>query len=135
MIIEEIQRRLTDEMDIDVKGAADLAAAQEDLQRDTLYVVLVREEAGENTLENAVRQRRTLHVGIVLGLTNVRDKRGEAARREIDLRNEAIIRALLGWEPPAAESPMYYQGGRLLSITRSVNWWQSDFETTDYLTA
>ena len=135
MIIQEIQDRLAAGMDIDVKGAADLAVAQEDLQRDTLYVILTREDAGENTLESAVRQRRTLHVGIVLGLTNARDRRGEAARREIELRNNDIIRTLLGWEPASAESPLYYQGGRLLSITRGVNWWQSDFQTGDYLTA
>ncbi len=134
MILDEVITRLESRIaDLDVGGALDLPAAQSRQHRDTAYVIPGPRRAGDNSLSNAVRQRRTVGVTVLLAITNRRTRRGAEARQEVDALEQALIDELVGWTPDSAEGPLYYRNGQLLTVQDQTVWWQVEFETEDYI--
>ena len=119
-----------------VAGAADIAAAEEDLKRmPAAYVLPLRERAGENYLDNAVSQRVARAFGVLYAVRNLRDARGDAAHVHLEeLRTEGRA-ALLGWEPDDDHEPIEFRGGRLLRLTNPILFWQDEYETAHLVRA
>jgi len=115
-------------------GAADLAAARDDLRiAPAAYVIPLRETPGRNELGEAIWQRVTVRLGLVLAVRNVRDARGEAAAEDLEALRQSVRAALLGWAPAMGHDPLEYGGGRLLALTNAILWWQDDFTTAFYM--
>ena len=111
-----------------VKGAAEFEAAKKDRVKNTVYVMLVDESAGDNTLLNAVRQQVTTGVAVVIALTNYRDRRGAAGIDAIETVRDEVRQALLGWAPDDDSGVMVYRRGRLLDLQEATLWWSDEFE-------
>lgn len=134
-MIEAIRERLAERIDdIDVQGALALSAAQAAHQRDAIYVVPLGENANPDSLVNAVRQTVDVTIGIILAITNRRDRRGEAAEDEVTERRRQVRAAILGFEP-AGGDPLTYLRGRLLRLADQTVWWQDEYATVELISA
>ncbi len=118
---------------MDVKEAADLAAAEADQRRDTIYVMYNAEQGGENLLSQGVQQSLTTTMSVVMAVTNYRDRRGAGGMTELETLRKQVRGALLGWNPPAQAGPVTYQRGRLLQLVEGTVWWIDDFTTTGWI--
>ena len=119
----------------DIKGAAELAAAEAECRRDSCFVLYADDEAGENELLAGVRQRRTIGMGVIMAITNHRDRRGAQALSELEVARGQVIQALLGWEPDGSDGMVTYRRGRLLNFNRATIWWQDEFVVPTLLSA
>ncbi len=132
MRIAEWIERLRSETDLEVKGAAELAAAKADQQRDVAFVAPLDEAAlSQPDAIGTVRQMVRAGVAVTLAVTNRRDRRGEAAVSEIEGARESVRRALLGWTPPSASGPAGFRRGRLVQLAGSTAWWQDEYEADE----
>lgn len=114
-----------------VGGAADLAAAAEDLKiAPAAYVYALAERAARSGGIGYVAQQVTARFGVVIAARNLRDARGEAAAADLEPLRTSVRAALVGWAPAAGYDRCEYVGGRLLQLAQAVLWWQDDFETT-----
>ena len=136
--LADFMRRLEAETGLEVKGSADLAAAQAEHRRDTAYVMLL----GETTADSAgalppVRQVVTLRLGVVLAIRNSRDRRGEDALTELEAARVAVRNALLGWQPADAETAggMTFLRGQVAEFTEKTVWWQDEFSLDHLVTS
>ena len=118
---------------VDVKEAADLAAAQADQRRDTIYVMYNAEQGGENLLSQGVQQPLTTTMAVVIAVTNRRDRRGAGGMTELETLRKQVRGALLGWTPPAQAGPVTYQRGRLLQLVEATVWWIDEFTTGGWI--
>lgn len=115
-----------------VGGAANLAALKSAPSRTpAAWVVPVSESAGANvsaTIDVAQRIRRRF--GVVIAVRDIRDATGEAALDGglAQARSE-IAAALVAWSPDQGSGAIMSAGGRLLSFSSGVLWWQDEFET------
>jgi len=135
MIIHEVIDRLSGaDLGLAVKGSADLAKAQADQLRDSVFVMALDESAANNSLITGVRQQVTLGIGVIIALGNRRDRRGQGAQDEINSLREDVRRMLLGWQPDSADDVMTYRGGQLLNIQDAVVWWQDEYSTQYMIT-
>lgn len=123
-----VERLRTRVDDLDVHGAAELAAIQGDHRRDAAYVIPLSETAAGRESIDTDRQVVTVRLGVVLAISNARDPRGGDAYDEIRTARQPVIDALLGWTPPDGWGPALYAGGRLLRFAGRVAWWQDEFE-------
>lgn len=112
-------------------GAADFAAAAPDAkQLPAAYVIELANRAERNSLSTlAVSQRNEVRFGVVMAVQNLRDPRGDAAKDDMRTLREAVMTALLGWQPDADYDVVEYGGGRLLELNNMVLWWQDDYIT------
>ena len=133
MRISEWIERLKTDTDIEVHGAAELAAAEAERRRNGAFVIYLDDRAGGNALANGVRQLRTVGIGVVLAITNLRGKRGDAGIEEIEPVRERVINALVGWQPRTAASQVIFRGGQLMTFSRGTLWWQDEFEVTEII--
>lgn len=137
MILQDWIKRLMDAEGIkdvvDVREAADLAAAQADQRRDTIYVMYNAEQAGENLLSHGVQQPLTTTMAVVIAVTNCRDRRGAGGMTELETLRKRVREALLGWTPPAQAGPVTYQRGRLLQLVEATVWWIDEFTTGGWI--
>lgn len=117
-----------------VAGAADFAAAQDDLKVPPVaYVIPLGDTAMPSTLQGySVDQHVIERFGIVLAVSNVRDVRGGAVNSPLEILRRATIDNLLAFQPAADYDPVQYGGGRLLLLDVSVIWWQLEFTTGYY---
>src|SRR3990167_9136849 len=115
-----------------VAEAVDLASAEDDIKNLSVvaYVVPARDPAGPNTLANAVDQLVTSTFGVVIGIKNFRDPRGDAARAQLTPIRSAVCDALLNWQPGADYTACEFSGGRLARLTDQVLWWVDEYRTT-----
>lgn len=120
--------RLKERVELDVHGAAELAAVQGDHRRDAAYVIPLSETAAPAASVDADRQVVAARHGVVLAIANSRGPRGGDAADEIRAARQPVIDALLGWTPPDGWGPVHYAGGRLLRFAGGVAWWQDEFE-------
>jgi len=134
MQLDDWTRRLRAETGLQVDGAAELAAAQADQQRDGAFVFYTADAAEANQLAGALRQRRTITVGVALAVGN-RSRRGAAGVTELERHRAAVFAALLGWAPPHAVAPVTYRAGRMLSFSKSTLWWLDEFQVSEFLSA
>lgn len=136
MRIAEWIERLRSETSLEVKGAAELAAAKADQLRDTAFVAPLDEAAlSQSDTIGAVRQMVRVGVGVTLAVTNRRDRRGEAAVSEIEGAREDVRRALLGWTPPSASGPAGFRRGRLVQLSERTAWWTDEYECDELVAA
>lgn len=119
---------------LDVKRAADLAAAEDEHRRDTVYVMYSDDAAGRDEADvvGTVRQLHTVGVDVVYAIGNHRSRDGDEAVEKIEAAREQILPALVGWEPPSADSAIVYRRGRVIRFTRSTLWWQDSFEVQEF---
>lgn len=131
--VEERLRSHSATAGMDVHGAASLAAAQENQSRDGLFVFLASEqsEAGESI--GRTTQRRTSTVSVMLAATAQRDRRGRAGMDRVDAMAQAVLSALVGWQPTGGHTPMEHRRGALARLSRSTAWYVMDFNTDDYI--
>lgn len=118
-----------------VAGAVDLAAAQADIKNQTpaAWVIELADQAGENQLASQVSQHAAVRFGVVFAVSNLRDARGEAALGDAKPLREAVMTALLGWQPGTGYDPCEYVGGALLALDTPILWWQDVYSTGLYL--
>lgn len=118
-----------------VSGAAEIAAAAEDLkQAPAAFVVPGSERAsGSSSGTLVVSQSNAVRLGVVLAVQNLRDPVGEKAQSDLLEVREAIMTALHGWQPSDDFDPLEFGGGRMLSLTDQVLWWQDDFLTSHFM--
>jgi hypothetical protein len=121
-----------------VAGAAEFEAAQRaTLKEEAAFVLQLAETASPNRYDSGVDQVITEVVAVVAALRNdlgSRDKTGLTAYDALYAVRTEMFRALLGWQPPGAESLMYYRGGRLLDLTPAWLWYQFEFEVRTRIT-
>lgn len=135
-MLAAIRNRLTERLpDITVLGAVELAAAEQDHQRDTIYVVPLEDRPAPNDLENGVRQQVDIDVGLVYALTNRRDRRGEAATDELDALRDRAREAVLGFAPAPEADPLEYRRGVLRQMAEQTVWWQDTYQTGRLISA
>lgn len=127
--------RLGAVLDANVSGAADLAAAQEDQKRDTVYVMYADDRATPGDLISVVRQECHTGISVVMAITNRRDRRGEKGIDEIEVMRKAVMQSLVGWHPPETSGPVIFRRGRLVRMTNRTLWWQDEYEVPMLLSA
>jgi len=116
-----------------VEGAISLATLGERsaVQDQKGFVLPLKETAQANRIAaNAVRQRVTEQIGVVIAVRNVRDASGEAAHDGgLDLIRSQLLSAMLGWVPDIGYSQFEYSGGSLLMMKEGTVYWLYRFET------
>lgn len=118
-----------------VSGAADFAAAKEDLKNPpAAYVIPLADAAQPNRLQFCgIEQHVTERFGVVLAVKNARDVRGDAVNVALETLRDKTINAVIGSVPDTGYDPAEYGGGRLLMLDMAVTWWQLDFVTGYWL--
>lgn len=134
MRVEPVIERLRADTTLEVSGAADLAAARGDHHRDGAYVFYQSDSAGDNALDNAVRQTRRIIIGVALAVRN-RRRRGAEGVTELEAAREQVFESLIGWQPADAIAPVTFRSGRLMAFVKSTIWWVDDFVFTEFLSA
>jgi len=115
-----------------VSGAADLAKSEADLkQTPSAYVFEISDSASENTTGTmVVSQNNVAKFAVVVAAQNLRDFRGQHARSDLRTIRASIVEALHGWQPDAEFDPIEKRTGRLMSMRKTVLWWQDEFVTS-----
>lgn len=120
-----------------VGGAADYADLNQKANMDVpaAYVVPL-EDSPEKVrgTDNEYRQVIEDNFGVVVILSNVADRRGQAAYDQVHQIRAELWRALLGWEPSDDYGPIEYRGGDLLGQDRALMVWKFDFMAETELT-
>ena len=116
--------------DLTVHGAADLASARDDHKRDAAYVYPLADTAAESVSPTSLLQLRSTRYGVLLALTNRRDRRGESGLEEIERRRNQVESALAGWLPAGAERAVTFRRGALVGIGDGVLLWQDEYEVS-----
>lgn len=118
-----------------VSGAADLAAASDDLKQvPVAFIVPMSDRASPNrTGTMVVQQNNTTRFAVIIAVQNLRDARGHKAQDDLRILRQDILTALHGWEPGDAFDPIEYGGGRILRMTNQVLWWQDEFLTAHFM--
>lgn len=132
MRIGDVIDRLREGTTLEVSGAAELAAAQADQQRDGAFVFYQSDSAGDNALDNAVRQTRRIGVGVALAVSN-RRRRGAAGVEQLETARGQVFMALIGWQPAQAVAPVMFRSGRLVGFAKSTLWWVDEFVFNEFL--
>jgi len=82
------------------------------------YVIATADRAGDNDVQNGVRQPVTDQFEVVL-VVDANDERGQEASDLTHVFRAEIWRALIGWSPEPEYRPIEYEGGELISINRN----------------
>jgi len=103
-----------------VAGGIDFEAVANSAQlnRPSAYVIAVGDRAGDNDLQNGVRQNIRDNFDVILVL-DAKDERGQET---VDLLHELraeLWRALIGWRPGPDYDPIEYEAGELVLINRA----------------
>lgn len=103
-----------------VSGGIDLEkiAASQQMAKPAAFVVATGDDAGENDLQNGVRQdiTDTFDVLVVMAAT---EERGQGNVDQVHDVRAQLWRALIGWKPEAYLEPITYDGGELFKIDRA----------------
>ena len=150
MVIQQI-RTLCPAFESRVSGAADFAQGVEATSTSAMpaaFVLPLSDEARDPEDPNMPGMWQTVveRIGVVVQISNQKDRRGQGSVTSVyDLRTQ-LFRALLNWRPgitqyggpePDAERPVgmlasatgfSYSGGSLLSFDRARLFWQFEFD-------
>lgn len=111
-------------------GAVELASAREDIRNTpALWVIPVRDQAGNNDILNGVSQMVTSVVGLIFAVRNFSDGTGAAGHSDLMNHRKQASASLLGWQPGDADEGVELVGGRLLGYNDATVWWQDDYRT------
>lgn len=119
-----------------VSGAADFASGKEGVKSvPASFVIPLMDRAVPAQTQDfgSVLQHVSERFGVVLVVSNMRDATGGNAHGDLQPLRDAVIAALLGWQPAAEYDPIEYGGGRMLALSGSDLWWQLEFVTGYYL--
>ena len=119
--------------DTDIRGAADLAAARDAHQRNTVYVMYQAEDAEANRRSCGVQQRVLTDMLIVLAACNRRGTLKEELVTELEALRGRVRSALLGWTPPGAAGPVVFRSGQLTRLSDAVIWWQDVYRAEGWI--
>ncbi|WP_437871293.1 phage tail terminator protein [Methylorubrum extorquens] len=139
MIIAQIIERLRAQTDTPfaiVEGAAELASLG-NAQPNALpaaYVFTAEEAAEPNDRIGAVLQRLEIDVAVVIVAGNVSDATGAAAASDMESLKRAARKALVGWQPPAADDVVTNVGARIVRVRDGAVWCEMTFATARYET-
>jgi hypothetical protein len=135
LAVESIVARLTTQgVFKTVHGALELAAAIERKQfAAEAYVMLTAASPDKNELINAVSQRLAEEYSILFWARAINDPTGAAALNAIGTTRDAIVAALLGWQPDSARAPLTYAGGSLGQFVGGGILWEEQFVTDSYM--
>jgi hypothetical protein len=98
------------------------------------YVVMLDDNAANNSSENGYQQVIADAFGIVVVLSNAVDELGKTSIAAIlPLRSE-LCKGLLSWMPDAEHGEIEYSGGQLLAIDRGAAYYQYEFTAPTELT-
>lgn len=118
----------------EVAGAVNLQAILDGrIEPNGCYIFRERNNAGSNTLMNAVSQLQTHYIGFVLVSRNVRGERGADSSDENEALCDALQAVLLGWEPSSNHSITEYAGGTLISFKNNLLIWRELYQTTSLI--
>lgn len=114
-----------------VVGAAEFLHSSQSahLSLPAAYVVPLDDEVGPAAFAQGYRQIVTEGFSVIVALDNREDERGQHAVTTLEQIRAMIWRALLGWSPNDAYSPIIYEGGHLVSIDRARLFFAFDFST------
>lgn len=130
-----VRERLEDELPEGTKlfEAARLPDDPGQRRAPALYVVPESASAAPNRLSNAVSQRITETIAVVIVEQSRNDPLGDKARQAVERQRKAIRGALLGYEPDGW-APLEYRRGALVAIDRErrVVWAESYASTTQW---
>lgn len=88
-------------------------------------------DAGKDA--NRTVQRSALRFSIVALVRNVQDAAGAGALAEMALLRQAVIDALLGWEPAEGHGPIEHIRDAALSWDGARLYWADEFRSIHYL--
>lgn len=114
-----------------IEGAAGFAKASETkpTASPAVYVLPLNKGAEKNKADDFVLQWVKPAFGIAIALSNVSDRKGEAALIDVESACKEVEKVLLGWVPRSDCKPMEYGGGALLGFRNGVLWWQEIYGT------
>ncbi|MGB4498889.1 MAG: hypothetical protein WBI40_09325 [Methylococcaceae bacterium] len=119
-----------------VFGAAELAIAKPTtMQPPCAFVIPMSEKAESNSLMNALSQRTTVQIGVVIAIRNFSDTRGESGHKQLEIVRSEIMEALLNWEPQNASTPTEFVAGQLAGYDNLTLRWNDIFQTQFYYRA
>lgn len=101
------------------------------------FIIRASRTADPNTLETGgFSQRLTESYSVLIAGRATGDVSGEITSLAIEAMSQAVMSALIGWEPDADHDPMEYTGGALAEWTEpALMLWMDDFQTARYLRA
>ena len=133
MVLNDWIQQLSTIAAVDVRGAADLAGAEDSHQRDTIYVMYAAADAEANRRSQGVLQRVPTEIAVVLAARNRRDGRGQHLVTELESLRDQVRGVLLGWMPPGADGPVVYRRGQLMRLTDAAVWWQETYQAAVWI--
>ena len=119
-----------------IAGAAELAVIEDDEIRSGLglpfaLVVPIR-EAVDASHEDGLQTTVIEEFGVVIGVDNTPDTRGQASAAALEALRDEVITALVGWTPTPTDTihqPVKYIGGEFLDMDREALVFVYDFST------
>lgn len=114
-----------------VKGAAELAAIKKDtgILTPCAFVIPLTDQVKSQIVGNCYTELTTVTIGVVAGVRNVADARGESAQLSLEPVRSAIKQALCGWQPAGATLPIRRLRGSLLSYNDQILYYVDVFTT------
>lgn len=116
--------------------AADMAALKDGrpTAMPAAYLYIVEEASDDNTRLNGPSLQRTeVDLGLMIITANLSDAKGGAAARDLEALKIAARRALVGWQPASADTPIENVGGKLVKANAGAVWWENTFGTAFFL--
>lgn len=138
MIVAEIIARLQERAGSNfglIEGAGELAALGNapPPAMPAAYVYVAEEAAGDNERATGpVLQRVEMDVSVVVIAGNVSDATGAAAAGDVEALKRAVRRALIGWQPPAADDVITLVGARIVRVREGAVWCEMTFAVVTY---
>lgn len=142
MIVTDVVTRLASQASPDpfriIGTAFDLAGLDGRAlpQAPCCFVLPLSETAQPNRLAmNDFDQELSVRVGLVIVVRRLNSSTGAGAESALDSARDAARRALLGWMPASADTPMEFVQGRLLKLQDGLVWWQDEYLTISNISA
>jgi hypothetical protein len=116
-----------------VFGAAELSNAKPTtMQPPCAFVIPMSEKAESNNLMNALSQRITMQIGVVIAIRSFSDIRGEGGHEKLETVRAEVMAALLNWEAPNTSIGTEFVAGQLAGYEDMVLRWNDVFQTQFY---
>lgn len=114
-----------------VKGAAELAAIKKatGILTPCAFVIPLTDQVKGQVVGSFYTELTTVTIGVVAGVRNVADARGESAQLSLEPVRDAIKQALCGWQPDGATLPVQRVKGGLLRYDEQILYYVDVFTT------
>lgn len=133
LVIEHLRATVADLQQ--VEGAAQYAAITRlgEFRADSAYVLLVKERSDDEP-PKAGRQRALVTFGVVIAVTNYRDRAGGESIEDISPLIGHVRAALMGWQPPISGGrPCQWLQGEVLDYDASILLWAETYRTQHFI--